>query len=123
MKKKLAYIRNHYAEIYKVSLFVVSIIIIVAILPKELQFKYEYTQNAPWMYEDLVAPNDFPIIKTPEEIQAEKQQLREQVKPYFIFNEELTKETLRKAEAIFDSSWVQKYGFDNRENYRLNRGF
>ena len=75
------------------------------------------------MYEDLVAPNDFPIIKTPEEIKAEKQQLRKQVKPYFIFNEELTKETLRKAEAIFDSSWVQKYGFDNRENYRLNRDF
>ena len=123
MKKKLAYIRNHYAEIYKVFLFVVSIIIIVAILPKELQFKYEYTLNAPWMYEDLVAPNDFPIIKTKEEIRTEKQHLREQIKPYFIFNEELTKQTLLKAEILFDSSWVLKYGFDNQESYQLNRQF
>jgi len=123
MKKKLTYIRNHYAEIYKVFLFVVSIVIIVAILPKELQFKYEYTLNAPWMYEDLVAPYDFPIIKTKKEIKKEKALLTKHIKPYFLFNEDLNKQNLLNAETLFDSSWVVKFGFDNKESYQTNRNF
>jgi putative nucleotidyltransferase with HDIG domain len=123
MKKKLAYIRNHYAEIYKVFLFVVSIIIIVTVLPKELQFKYEYNLNMPWMYEDLVAPEDFPIIKTESEIKKEKEQLRKQVKPYFVYNEDLTKQTLAEAEISFDSAWVQQFGFEDKKQYELNRNF
>ena len=123
MKKKLAYIRNHYAEIYKVFLFVVSIIIIVTVLPKELQFKYEYNLNMPWMYEDLVAPEDFPIIKTEDEIKKEKEQLRKQIKPYFIYDEDLTQQTLAEAEANFDSAWVQQFGFEDKEQYELNRTF
>ncbi len=123
MKKKLAYIRNHYAEIYKVFLFVVSIIIIVTVLPKELQFKYEYNLNMPWMYEDLVAPEDFPIIKTEAEITKEKEQLRKQIKPYFIYDEDLTQQTLAEAEANFDSAWVQQFGFEDKEQYELNKSF
>jgi putative nucleotidyltransferase with HDIG domain len=102
---------------------VVSIIIIVTVLPKELQFKYEYNLNMPWMYEDLVAPEDFPIIKTESEIKKEKEQLRKQVKPYFVYNEDLTKQTLAEAEISFDSAWVQQFGFEDKKQYELNRNF
>lgn len=123
MKKKLAYIRNHYTEIYKVFLFLVSIIIIVSILPKELQFKYEYSLNTPWMYEDLVAPDDFPIIKTKKEIKEEKEQLQNQIKPYFTFKSDFTKQTLISVQNNFDSLWVKNFGFNKQEKYQLNRVF
>ena len=123
MKNYLSYIRNHYAEIYKVFLFVVSIIIIVAVLPKELQFKYEYNLNIPWMYEDLVAPEDFPIIKTEEEIKEEKDLLQKQLKPYFIYDEDLTEQTIAESEIAFDSAWVKQYGFEDKQEYDLNRSF
>ena len=123
MKNYLSYIRNHYAEIYKVFLFVVSIIIIVAVLPKELQFKYEYNLNMPWMYEDLVAPEDFPIIKTEEEIKAEKNLLKKQLKPYFVYNESLTQQTFTESETAFDSSWVKQFGYEDKALYQLNRKF
>jgi len=123
MKKYLSYIRNHYAEIYKVFLFVVSIIIIVAILPKEIQFKYEYNLNTPWMYESLVAPNDFPIIKTKEEIETEKKELRKQVKPYFVYDELLTQKVIDEASKNFDSAWVKQFGFSEREEYKYNKDF
>lgn len=123
MKNYLSYVRNHYAEIYKVLLFVISIVIIVLILPKEMQFKYEYTLNTPWMYEDLVAPDDFPIMKTGKEIKKEKELLRNQIKPYFIFREELNNQVIDRSETLFDSAWVVKFGFDKQENYQINRSF
>jgi len=123
MKNFLSYIRNHYAEIYKVFLFVVSIIIIVAILPKEVQFKYEYTLNTPWLYEDLIASKDFPIIKTERELEEEKAALKEQLKPYFDFDEELSKKSINQAEAQFDSLWIQQFGFDDKEAYKYNKQF
>jgi len=123
MKKELSYIRNHYAEIYKVFLFLVSIIIIVTVLPKEVQFKYEYNLNMPWMYEDLVAPNDFPILKTEEEIRAEKELIRKQLKPYFVYDSILTQQTIAKSEIAFDSAWVKQYGFEDKQAYSINRSF
>ncbi len=123
MQKILSYIRNHYADIYKVFLFVASIIIIVAILPKEVQFKYEYTLNTPWLYEDLIANKDFPIIKSESELKKEKTDLKKQLKPYFIYDDKLTQTTLTQASAQFDSLWIQEFGFDDKGGYQLNKIF
>ncbi len=123
MKKILSYIRNHYDDISRAALFIVSIVIIVAILPKEVKFKYEYTLNTPWLYEDLIAQNDFPIIKTKEEIETEKAELRKQVKPFFRFDTELTKKTLRLASTHFDSLWVKNFGFEDQKRYKYNKSF
>ncbi len=57
--------------------------LISALAPKNAQFKYEYEQGQTWRYEDLVAPFDFPIMKTPEEVAAAKAEMENQVFPYF----------------------------------------
>lgn len=49
-------------------LFVLAAALMVFSLPREGQFKYQYQKGSPWMYENLDATFDFPILKTDEEL-------------------------------------------------------
>lgn len=78
--------QNH-SLIYKVILFVLTAIAIVYFFPKGGQFKYEYQQGRPWQYENLFAPFDFSIQKSPEEIEKEKQDIKANAKSYYNYDE------------------------------------
>ncbi|MDD3033804.1 MAG: HDIG domain-containing protein [Bacteroidales bacterium] len=56
-----------------ISLFLAALIL-AFLIPNEGKFKYEYTRGRPWMYETLIAPVDFPILKNEAELNAEKNQ-------------------------------------------------
>ena len=71
------------ALFYKVFLFALTAILIVYLLPKGGKFKYEIPKGKPWQYENLYAPFDFAILKTEEEIQAERQEITRNHTPYF----------------------------------------
>ena len=43
----------------------------LAVYPKEGKFQYNYRKGQPWMYETLVSPFDFPILKTDDEMREE----------------------------------------------------
>ena len=83
MSKNNWKISNHYANIYKLFLFVASIFLLVSLFPREGTFKYEFRKGKYWMHDDLIAPFDFAITKSEEEITAEKAALLADVKPYF----------------------------------------
>ena len=70
MKKVISFIRHSHSEIYKGVLFVLAIGFIVYIFPKQGKFKYEFQnlKGKPWHHEDLIAPFDFSIKKTKEEL-------------------------------------------------------
>ena len=59
----------------------VAYIIMMFVFPNETKFKYEYQRGRPWMYETLIAPIDFPILKTDAEIRAEQEELASVVVP------------------------------------------
>lgn len=88
MKKIVSFIRHSHPEIYKALLLVMAIAIIVYIFPKQGKFKYEFEnlKGKPWYYEDLIAPFDFAIKKTPEELANEKAEIIKNAKPYFRYN-------------------------------------
>ncbi len=69
-----AYLR--YALIFLVA------VVIGFLFPREQQFKYEFEEGALWMHSDLYAPYDFPILKSEEEREAERQALREKTAIY-----------------------------------------
>lgn len=69
--------------IYKVLLFLITVIAIVYLFPKGGQFKYDFPQGKPWQYDNLYAPFDFAIQKTPEEIAEEKKELESGSKKIF----------------------------------------
>ena len=67
-----------------VLIYVVSIFLVYFMFPREGKFKYEYTKNKPWRHENLVAPFDFPIYKTDQEVQQELDSLQKNSYYYFV---------------------------------------
>ncbi|TYP75190.1 hypothetical protein BD809_103254 [Aquimarina intermedia] len=72
--------------IYKALLFICASFLIVYIFPKGGVFKYEFTKGKPWQYDNLYAPFDFAIAKTPEEVAADKAKIAENSIPYFEYD-------------------------------------
>jgi len=114
MKRILSYLRNHYSGITRITLFIVSVLILVLIFPKEGKFKYEFTKGKPWMHEDLIAPFDFAILKAPSEIEDEKQKLAKDIKPYFRYDRELYEKYRGDLKNTFHEKWDLKYSNNKR---------
>jgi len=64
---------KHQSFIYKVILFLITVFCLVYLFPRSGGFKYNYQTGKPWPYETLLAPFDFPIAKSEEELNAERQ--------------------------------------------------
>lgn len=77
---------------YKVFLFLLTTFLIVYMFPKGGKFKYEIPKGKPWQYENLYAPFDFAILKTPEEILAEREEINKTHIPYYDYNPEVALE-------------------------------
>ena len=54
--------------------FIVLAVLMLLLYPKEGKFQYEYQKGRPWVYETLIAPIDFPILKTEAEMLKEKEE-------------------------------------------------
>ena len=63
-----------------------TLVITVLLFPEEGKFKYSYQAGRPWVYETLISPIDFPILKTEQELLAEKEEKASQVIPYFEYD-------------------------------------
>ncbi len=82
---------------YKIALcFIISAILIVFVLPRKGQFKYEYSKGKPWIYEQLNAPFNFPIYKSDEELSKDKQDVEQHYKPYFRMDNAIGQQELDK---------------------------
>ncbi|MCY1723371.1 HDIG domain-containing protein [Prolixibacteraceae bacterium Z1-6] len=86
MKKFFRKLKNYTKISIQVALFVLTAIALYFILPGEPKFKYEYQKGLPWRHENLVAPFDFAILKSPTEIEQEKAEQIQSVIPYFIYD-------------------------------------
>ena len=73
------------AMVYKVLLFLISVVAIVYLFPKGGQFKYDFNKGKPWQYDNLYAAFDFSIQKTKDELDIEKQELIRTNKKYFVY--------------------------------------
>ncbi len=70
----------------QLALFALTAVALYLILPGEPKFKYEYQRGFPWQHENLVAPFDFAILKTANELNDEKAEQINSLVPYF-FND------------------------------------
>jgi putative nucleotidyltransferase with HDIG domain len=98
----LSKIFNKHSEIYKVLAFLLSIALIVFVFPHQGKFKYDLhnLKGKPWNYEDLIAPVDFAISKTNEQLSGEKADVYKNGKPYFNLDKKVY--SIKKAE--FDAA-------------------
>jgi len=63
--------RNYY-QINKILLFLITLVILLALFPREGKFKYEFQRGKPWQHDDLIAPFDFGILKPQSELKKER---------------------------------------------------
>lgn len=69
-----------------IMLYLVSILLVYFMFPREGKFQYEYSKNKPWMHETLVAPFDFPIYKPEQHVQLERDSLMRTARLYFLYD-------------------------------------
>ncbi len=88
MKNLFSFFAKNQSLIYKVFLFIVSTLLLIYLLPKGGQFKYNFQKGKPWQYENLYAPFSFSIKKSDETLKKEQQEIRDNSIPYFDFDTE-----------------------------------
>ena len=64
-------------------------VVIAAISPRAAKLGYEYKKGGTWDYETLYAPFDFPILKTSEEMLAEREKASDVHVPYYNYSESI----------------------------------
>ena len=84
----------------------IALVIMVLLYPSEGRFKYEYHKGRPWMYETLVAPIDFPILKSQGELLKEKNAAAELFVPYYVFNSDILLNAMQTADGLNRDSLI-----------------
>ena len=105
MKNILIKIRDNHEQVFRVSLFLLTLALIVYAFPRQAKFKYEFTKGKPWMHETIIAPFDFSILKSVEEIKSEKDIINKQHAPIFNFNEAIFEIKAEEFVNLFEDKW------------------
>jgi len=106
MKNILIKIRDNHEQIFRVSLFLLTLALIVYAFPRQAKFKYEFTKGKPWMHETIIAPFDFSILKSIEEIESEKEIINKQHAPIFNFNDAIFEIKAEEFVNLFEDKWA-----------------
>jgi len=133
MKQIFNFLKEHYKIIFRLFLFLLTIAIIVYIFPREGKFRYEFQKGRPWMHATLIAPFDFPIYKSDKQLQAERDSILNNYKPYFVYDSSVLAvqskefsntfdekmEDFLKSDVLKKQSNVQKKVFrNNAQNFK-----
>lgn len=89
---------RYQAAFYRAFLCLFTTAVVVYMLPRGASFQYEIQEGKPWQYETLLAPYDFPIQKSKEELSREREALEANVPRYFTYQNK----TLSSVLSVFD---------------------
>jgi len=75
---------NKWVKKILISIFILGTVIVLSLLyPTRAQFSYQYPQGTKWKYNDLKSDFNFPIVRSADEIKAEKDKIRNEYIPRF----------------------------------------
>ncbi len=101
-------IQHNYYEILKILIFIAAIAVVIWVSPKDSIFKYEFQVGKPWSHGDLIAPFDFAILKTTQQIENEKKEIRDAFVPYFRYDDEIAENGEEQLIKNFNSAWATR---------------
>lgn len=79
------------------------VVFFTMLCPEHVQFQYSFREGQIWSYEDLVAPFDFPVLKTPSEVEAEEETLKASFAPFYSVDGSVPRaQTERFEQAFFE---------------------
>ena len=73
----------------KVSLVAATVSLIVWAMPRDSSTNFKIEKGKPWRYSDFTAPFDFPIYKSEELVQKERDSLLKEFEPYYNFDKQV----------------------------------
>lgn len=73
--------------------------------PKERKFEFEFKEGAPWMHKDLIAEYDFPILKTDEQLQTEKDSIINAFVPFYVLDSTAENRSVQAFSKDFNVQW------------------
>ena len=69
-------------------------------MPRTAKFNYDYKKGSPWPYETLISQFDFPILKTEEQIQQEREEGGSLIIPYYKFSSEVSTSVIKNIQGL-----------------------
>lgn len=102
MSKFFTLLTKRQSYIYKAFLFVIATILVIYLLPKGGQFKYNFQKGKPWQYENLYAPFSFTIKKDQASIDKEKEVIRANAIPYFEYDIAIAEASRQQFQDVFE---------------------
>ena len=69
--------------------FAVVAALLMVLFPSKGQFMYKYQKGSPWIYETLISPIDFPVLKTDAEMYREKEARASEVVECYLSDERI----------------------------------
>lgn len=107
MRKFILFIDKHSRLVLRIFLYLAALFLLVYIFPREGSFPYEFFMGKPWLHNDLYSTFDFPVRKSSDEINQEKDSILKEFKPYFNYKSNIAGEVLRKFDKAFDAQWAK----------------
>ena len=93
----------------RIMLLLLSTVLIVIFLPREQTYTYDYTVGKPWKYGQIIADFDFPIYKTEEAVQAERDSVHRLFEPYYSIDENEGEQQARNFKNDFAANEIQRF--------------
>ena len=96
-------------------LIAAGVVVFISLLfPNTVQFKYEFNFGDTWRYDDLVAPFDFAIKKSKDELAADRERILQNASPHYRLYRDLSSAKIQDAEAELER-WInsEKILFDS----------
>lgn len=93
-----------FSWIGKLLMLIITAVLIVLVFPKETIFKYEFQQGGYWKHENLIAPFEFAVAKTQQEMETEKAYIRSHAPNFFIKEDGVAGKVATKTEVQLDTA-------------------
>ena len=113
MKNTLSRLKNLNTSTYSVFLFVLTLVLILFLFPRQAKFKYEFTKGKPWLHESIIAPFDFSILKSDNELNKEREIVGSQHLPIYNYLEDIFEVKAEDFANDFEIKWSKEKGIRN----------
>lgn len=101
-------IKNSHNRLVRLLLALLAIAAVVAVLPRKAQFKYEFEKGKPWLHEDLIAPFQFPVLKTDAQMQSEIADIQRRNRFYFVYQSKIEEEAVNRLRVGIDFEFADQ---------------
>lgn len=97
--------------VMRYAYIIATLLLIIALIPTNQKFKYDFELGKPWLYEDLFAPFAFAILKSEEDVSQERAAIINDFEPYYIVEEETMSKAIVSGKQFLSEN-IGQYGED-----------